>query len=685
MGEPDGTDVADTLEQGTPNRGNPDRGDPDRGDPDRGNPNQGTPDRGTPGQGDTVHLETEQGDMSDHGTPSDAAAEVARTDKLHGTESGQTGGKHLGETTDDLADASVILPQYLHKHDTGSAQPSVDVELLADAAARIQNQLYERVKNAAPAVPPTDQQPSADASALLPSSMDDRRNGAGLGEAPPTDELADAAEVLPGYLQENGAGSNNPQVDMEVLADAAARIHNCLYERISDACRKDDPSADWKAKVEAAGLCPNPMYASRKGADSKAENITKKTKKGKGCARTGRLVYMVNITALLIYIAFMITKETFELQSWKETFERRFAEKGKCWVNGLNADAEPRSAGGKEPAEMHEPVPAVRNATAESTGSKDGGSGFRNATFTTLGATGRAGPTSLGAHYRGQDHEKLVTLQDGIQLFTVPETGNYSIEVAGAAGGWDSTTSNKDNRGYGAMMMGTFELHKGEVLKILIGQETVAKGGMSSGGGGGTFVARFNNTPLIIAGGGGGMQWLSRRYGSCDGTTLTSGQRSYVGVKGRAGNVSDEVNAGGTNGHGATDGKGDLGGGGGGFYTNGGSGREFGSGSGTRGGEGGYAFVNGGQGGRGCNGGKGTGYNTDGGFGGGGGAYQPGKGSGGGGGYSGGGRGQPELCECGGGGGSFNNGTYKSGRNGKNDGPGYAVIVRLPSAVEAAK
>ncbi|XP_078661480.1 uncharacterized protein LOC144905615 [Branchiostoma floridae x Branchiostoma belcheri] len=285
MGEPDGTDMADTLEQGTPNRGNPDRG----------NPNQGTPDRGTPGQGNTVHLDTEQGDMSDHGTPSDAAAEVARTDKLHGTETGQAGGKHLGETTDDLADASVILPQYLHKHDTGSAQPSVDVEVLADAAARIQNQLYERVKNAAPAVPPTDQQPSADASALLPSSMDDRRNGAGPGEAPPTDELADAAEVLPGYLQENGTGSNNPQVDMEVLADAAARIHNCLYERISDAsavenqprdwreqveaegllanpmyatiqdaCRKDDPPSDWKAKVEAAGLCPNPMYGSRK-------------------------------------------------------------------------------------------------------------------------------------------------------------------------------------------------------------------------------------------------------------------------------------------------------------------------------------------------------------------------------------------------------------------------------------
>ncbi|XP_078660924.1 uncharacterized protein LOC144905240 [Branchiostoma floridae x Branchiostoma belcheri] len=234
---------------------------------------------------------------------------------------------------------------------------------------------------------------------------------------------------------------------------------------------------------------------------------------------------------------------------------------------------------------------------------------FKTATFTTLGATGRVGPTSLGAHYRGQDHEKLVTLQDGIQLFTVPETGNYSIEVAGAAGGWDSANSNKGNRGYGALMKGTFELYKGEVLKILIGQEGAeTTGGLSAGGGGGTFVAWFINTPLIIAGGGGGMQWLFRQYASCDGTTLTSGQRSYSGVKCREGNASDEVNAGGSEGHGATDGKGGLGGGGGGFYTNGGSGRKFWArGSGTSGGEGGYAFVNGGKGGR------GTGYNADGG------------------------------------------------------------------------
>ncbi|KAI8498561.1 hypothetical protein Bbelb_237630 [Branchiostoma belcheri] len=58
-------------------------------------------------------------------------------------------------------------------------------------------------------------------------------------------------------------------------------------------------------------------------------------------------------------------------------------------------------------------------------------SSFRTAKLTTLGASGRLGPTTLGTHYKGQDHEHLVTLHDGIQHFTVPRTGTYSIEAAG--------------------------------------------------------------------------------------------------------------------------------------------------------------------------------------------------------------------------------------------------------------
>ncbi|KAI8484543.1 hypothetical protein Bbelb_378140 [Branchiostoma belcheri] len=79
------------------------------------------------------------------------------------------------------------------------------------------------------------------------------------------------------------------------------------------------------------------------------------------------------------------------------------------------------------------------------------------ATFTTLGAKGRLGPTDLGQHYSGQDHDGLVTLNNGIQHFTVKHTGTYQIEAAGAAAGWDLS---HPFRGKGALMKGSFQLNK---------------------------------------------------------------------------------------------------------------------------------------------------------------------------------------------------------------------------------
>ncbi|KAI8520410.1 hypothetical protein Bbelb_001640 [Branchiostoma belcheri] len=195
---------------------------------------------------------------------------------------------------------------------------------------------------------------------------------------------------------------------------------------------------------------------------------------------------------------------------------------------------------------------------------------FCTAKFTTLGATGRLGPTTLGTHYRGQEHEHLVTLHDGIQHFTVPVTGTYSIEAAG------------------------------ETLKILVGQEGAELDenqdtryeGSGVGGGGGTFLTKFDNTPLIIAGGGGGGgKGLKTHNPLCDGTVSTAGNRSYV--KGKPGYT------GGTDGQGATEWEGEyMGGGGGGLLTDGGSSKNFAGDSCPHGGEGGKAFVNGGVGGR---------------------------------------------------------------------------------------
>ncbi|KAI8520796.1 hypothetical protein Bbelb_005500 [Branchiostoma belcheri] len=254
-----------------------------------------------------------------------------------------------------------------------------------------------------------------------------------------------------------------------------------------------------------------------------------------------------------------------------------------------------------------------------------------SATFTTLGTTGRLGPTDLGQHYSGQDHDGRVTLQDGIQLFTVKHTGTYKVEAAG------------------------------NVLKILAGQEGVQDvPGRGVGGGGGTFVTRDDNTPLIIAGGGGGGNCLSSRKATSDGDKKASGNPSSGGK------------AGGKDAAGAVQGgSDDVGGGGGGLLTDGASGKnKFGGKDGRDGGEGGRAFVNGGVGGRGNR------NNADGGFGGGGGGYGGTYGGGGGGGgYSGGGRGEESGGHCGGGGGSFNSGGEPSGEKGANDGPGYVVIT----------
>ena len=162
-----------------------------------------------------------------------------------------------------------------------------------------------------------------------------------------------------------------------------------------------------------------------------------------------------------------------------------------------------------------------------------------DATFTSLGASGRYGPTSLGSHYTGQDHDGQVTLSSGIQRWTVPYTGGYRIEAVGAAGGYNAFYKSARYRGRGARMVGTFKLSQGEIIQILVGQEggirhnnlsssvdgfPVAVGG---GGGGGTYVVRGGNTSLIVAGGGGGLRALTSRHQGCDASTNTSGNPGY--------------------------------------------------------------------------------------------------------------------------------------------------------------
>ncbi|PFX14450.1 hypothetical protein AWC38_SpisGene21388 [Stylophora pistillata] len=162
------------------------------------------------------------------------------------------------------------------------------------------------------------------------------------------------------------------------------------------------------------------------------------------------------------------------------------------------------------------------------------------AVFTNLNASGRFGPTRLGSHYIGEDHDGQVTLSSGIQNWTVPHTGDYRIEAIGAAGGYDLHANSTQHQGRGARMIGTFSLNKGGVIRILVGQEGgINKVHRSSGGGGGTFVVRGANTPLIIAGGGGGVSAVKSRHEGCDANTITEGNPGYKSWSG------------GSNGHGA--------------------------------------------------------------------------------------------------------------------------------------
>ncbi len=169
--------------------------------------------------------------------------------------------------------------------------------------------------------------------------------------------------------------------------------------------------------------------------------------------------------------------------------------------------------------------------------------------FTNLGASGRYGPTSLGSHYRGQDHDGQVTLSSGIQQWTVPFTGNYRIEAIGAAGGYETYGNSAQYRGRGARMIGTFSFSKGEIIKILVGQEGgINTRSSSSGGGGGTFVVRGSNTPLIIAGGGGGVETPRSRHTGCDASTSTTGNPGYKswsgGSNGHGAQTADSSNSG---------------------------------------------------------------------------------------------------------------------------------------------
>ena len=239
-----------------------------------------------------------------------------------------------------------------------------------------------------------------------------------------------------------------------------------------------------------------------------------------------------------------------------------------------------------------------------------GGAGlydFSSFTFTNGSGAGKSGnslPQFLAAYDTStytwlNDTDFYTSPQPGFQLWTVPEDGNYTIQVKGASGGsvsYPGTPNNFFNAqgGGGATITGTFTLTSGDKILIIVGQHGTPYSSNSSGGGagggGGTFVltenASANSDIYIIAGGGGGASYWPGRMSPTDdqngesspGNT-TAGTRAqpenitplndYGQIAPSPGSGGGARTFGGTNGYG---GGGGVGGGGGGYFGPGGGG-----------------------------------------------------------------------------------------------------------------
>ena len=288
----------------------------------------------------------------------------------------------------------------------------------------------------------------------------------------------------------------------------------------------------------------------------------------------------------------------------------------------------------------------------------DGLYDFSTFTFTTGGNIGYSGPSlsTLLNSYNTTTYPWLIDTNNfkmsgyqGIQEWTVPKSGDYRIQAAGAG--------DFNPRGAGVNVHITTALVEGEILRIVCGQQGMIYSGGSSGGSGGSFVVRApyntNASIILIAGGGGGQYLPNSQLYAEDATNFT------FGLSSGSGNIP-----GGSNGNGGGGNNNSGASAGGGFFSNGGQG-SFGSG--------GQSFINGAQGGSSSS--TGSSY---GGFGGGGSTHGNTGGGGGGGGYSGGAGGEhATTVGNGGGAGSYGFGGTTPTFISYNEAPGFVIITKI--------
>ncbi len=175
-------------------------------------------------------------------------------------------------------------------------------------------------------------------------------------------------------------------------------------------------------------------------------------------------------------------------------------------------------------------------------------------TFTNAGATGRLGPTQsqVNTAYDSDNtlNGQITVTSTGIQKWEVPSSGEYEIEVWGAAGGYynfSDGTRNGDG-GQGVKVKAKLSLTAGDLLHILVGQngENIENGAddtRGAGGGGGTFVYNQTQSSLLFAAGGGS--------GGAGGSGKNDGVNAVTTRDGRSGHArsgSTSASSGGTNG-----------------------------------------------------------------------------------------------------------------------------------------
>jgi len=168
--------------------------------------------------------------------------------------------------------------------------------------------------------------------------------------------------------------------------------------------------------------------------------------------------------------------------------------------------------------------------------------------------SGRYGTSfaTLQSRYSGQpfmDEGFLVEgAFTGYHRFTIPRTGTYEFEAAGAPG---TRASGGYNGGYGIKIRGQIYLSAGEEIQFAIGKSGGEDSVETAGGGGGTFIVKqaffepggaVDSNIILVAGGGAG--------GAYDAPSASSASFGKSGVDGEENPGSGGVNGNGGDGNG---------------------------------------------------------------------------------------------------------------------------------------